>query len=171
MATYYINKTNIKITCDNILALNQNDRNTTNILNIILNHLVYKNTCTFTIVDKKTNKGRPCTNPAKSNGLCGKHETKNDTKEPSREKQTTLTLELSDTDNKTLPYYYTPLQIIENQYGNYEHALTHLVFRVDTTCETGYKVWGKQTGPIVLPLTENDIELCINQGWVYILNL
>lgn len=49
----------------------------------------------------------------------------------------------------------TQLHIARNDYGNYEHKTTNLVFNEDKV------VFGKQVGNEVYPLTHQDVEKCI----------
>ena len=65
----------------------------------------------------------------------------------------------------TIWHYHTRInkfRLMKMRYGNYEHALTHIVFKTD---ELSYKAWGVQHDAIVVPLTYENRKFCEKMGW------
>ena len=55
------------------------------------------------------------------------------------------------------------IPIVKSKFGNYTHVGTSLVWERDTMCVVGREM----PNGTVLPLSENDTQLCIANGWKY----
>ena len=55
------------------------------------------------------------------------------------------------------------IPIVKSKFGNYTHVGTSLVWERDTMCVVGREM----PNGTVLPLSENDIQLCIANSWKY----
>ncbi len=55
------------------------------------------------------------------------------------------------------------IPIVKSKFGNYTHFGTSLAWDRDSMCVTGREM----SNGTILPLSENDIQLCIANGWKY----
>ncbi len=87
-------------------------------------------------------------------------------KEHVREERAIKVQEAGDMSSSSIPYFYEKTFLVKNEFGNYEHALSHIVFEIDSE-KLNYYAWGVQIGNVVCPLSDIEKQICSKNGWIF----
>jgi hypothetical protein len=104
---------------------------------------------------------------AKSTSNSNAPEIEDKKKEPTKSTKSKKGQDLKDMEKKDvikiIEQRRNDIPIVKSKFGNYTHVGTSLVWERDTMCVVGREM----PNGTVFPLSENDVQLCIANGWKY----